>query len=282
MDNNERVAVIVAVYKDVDALKLIIDSLLDQTYEPDEIIITEDGQYAPIAQCLEIYNDKRIIHLTQEDIGWRKNRALNRAIAAAKSDYLIFIDGDCVPHSSFVEFHFTLRRQQNALCGRRSEPGLKFSTKLRNQEMSVKEFFTHYVTNFFALKKDGVRHYEEGLFFPPTSLIFQLIHKLSRKESHMVGCNWSGYKNDLLKINGFDEDFTLPTTGEDTDVERRLKHFGVQMKSCRNAAIMVHLYHKKNFNQDISQQTEALMETKKGIYICQNGLSNHLHSETIS
>lgn len=280
MHSNERVAVIVAVYKDTEALKLILDSLLDQTYPPDEIIITEDGEYAPIAQCLSAYNDKRILHLTQEDSGWRKNRALNRAIAASTCDYLIFIDGDCVPHTSFVEYHFTLRQQQHALCGRRSEPGAQFSTKLRNQEMTIKEFFANYVANFFKLKKDEVRHYEEGLFFPPTSFIFGLIHTLSRKESHMVGCNWSGYKHDLLKINGFDEDFTLPTTGEDTDVERRLRHFGIHMKSCRNAAIMVHLYHKKNFNQEISQQTEALMETKKDTFICKNGLTNHLDNQT--
>jgi len=54
------------------------------------------------------------------------------------------------------------------------------------------------------------------------------------------------------------------------------------MRSCRNAAIMVHLYHKKNFNQDISRQTEALMETKKDVFICKNGLTNHIHNQTFA
>jgi len=182
MNKNEHVAVIVAVYKDVEALELIINSLLDQTYSPDEIIITEDGQYAPIADCIEACDDKRIIHLTQEDIGWRKNRALNRAIATSTSEYLIFIDGDCVPHSSFVEFHFALRQQQNALCGRRSEPGLEFSTKLRNQEMSVKEFFTHYVTNFFALKKMVYDIMKKACFFRQHLFYLKLFINYSEKK----------------------------------------------------------------------------------------------------
>ena len=75
-------------------------------------------------------------------------------------------------------------------------------------------------------------------------------------------------KKDLEKINGFDEDFTLPTTGEDTDIERRLRYFGIKMKSCRYCANVIHLYHKKVFNPDITSKTETLMETKKDQFIC--------------
>lgn len=103
-------------------------------------------------------------------------------------------------------------------------------------------------------------------------MIFSLIHKFSRKNSHIAGCNWSCYKKELEMINGYDEDFTLPTTGEDSDIERRLRHFGVVMKSCRNAANVIHLYHEKNFNPEITQKTEALMATKKDIFVCKNGL----------
>ncbi len=99
-----------------------------------------------------------------------------------------------------------------------------------------------------------------------------MIHKIARKNSHIVGCNWSCFKEDLVKINGYDEDFTLPTTGEDSDIERRLSHFGVKMKSCRNAAVVAHLYHKKIFNDDISSKTLSLMNKKKDIFVCKNGL----------
>lgn len=266
------VSVIVAIYNDLEALSLVIDSLMSQTHLPDEIIIAEDAEHPFIKDFIENLNNDRIVHLTQKDEGWNKERALNNAVKASTSDYLIFIDGDCLPYTTFVESHLLLSEPNCALCGRRTEPGSKFSQMLRERKLSLDDFQNSYLKNYFALSKDEIRHYDEGLYFPPDATIFTLIHKFGRKNSHIVGCNWSVYKKDLETINGYDEDFTLPTTGEDTDIERRLRHFGVKMKSCRNAANVIHLYHEKIFNPEISAQTEALMETKKDIFVCKNGL----------
>ncbi len=273
MQKPPTVSVIVAIYNDLEALSLVVDSLLAQTYIPDEIIITEDAEHPHIKAYIAQLNHPKIVHLTQKDDGWRKERALNNAIKAATSDYLIFIDGDCVPYDTFVASHLQLSEPDTALCGRRTEPGVEFGEQLRAGELSVEDFQNNYLKNYFALSKDEIRHYDEGLYFAPGSFIFNTIHRYGRKNSHIVGCNWSCYKKDMEMINGYDEDFTLPTTGEDTDVERRLRHFNVKMKSCRNAANVIHLYHKKIFNPEISKKTETLMETKKDIFICQNGLS---------
>jgi len=203
-----------------------------------------------------------------------KEKILNEAIKVSTSDYLIFIDGDCVPFKNFVKSHLELSEKNTALCGRRTEPGPVISQKLKNEEISIEEFENNYIKNYSIMKKDSVRHYEEGLYFAPNSFMFYIVHKLGRKNSHIVGCNWSCYKQDLEKINGYDEDFTLPTNGEDTDIERRLRHFNIKMKSCRNAANVFHLHHEKNFNSTITQKTKALMDTKKDIFICINGIKN--------
>lgn len=270
--NKTSVGVIVAVYKDLEALKLIIESLQSQTLVPDEIIIAQDANHDFIKEYLDSLHYNNIKHVYHEDIGWRKEKILNDAIKLSTSEYLIFIDGDCVPYVNFVNAQVQLSEKNTALCGRRSEPGSFFSTQLRKRELTIQNFQKKYLLNYFALNKDNGRHLDEGIVFSPNSFIFKLIHKFGRKNSHIVGCNWSCYKEDLLLINGFDEDFTLPTTGEDTDIERRMKHFGIKMKSCRNASGMVHLYHKSIFNKDISSQTEALMQTKKDIFICLNGI----------
>ena len=264
--------IIVSVYKDVEALDLIIDSLLHQTHPVDEIIISEDGDNEEMKAYATALNNPKITHLSQPDNGWQKNRALNRALHVSKNDYLIFIDGDCVPYPTFVESHIALLQENAVLCGRRTEPGEKFSKQLRTRKLSIQGFTTHYLSNYFKLKKDKICHYDDGIYFHPNSLVLKLIKKFRKKENHIVGCNFSCWKKDLEKINGFDEDFTLPTTGEDTDVERRLRHFGVKMNSCRYSANVIHLYHKKVFNKEISTQTEALMETKKDIFVCENGL----------
>jgi GT2 family glycosyltransferase len=201
---------------------------------------------------------------------------LNKAIISSSTDYLIFIDGDCVLHTNFIEEHLRLKENNVVLCGRRTEPGEYYSNLLRTKKLSNNEFYNSYFKNYFQLKKDNIKHYEDGIYCKSTSLLgLFATNKGNRKEAHLVGCNWSCHKNNLLQINGFDEDFQLPTTGEDTDIERRLKHFGVRMKSCRNFAIMLHLYHKKNFNSDIASKTLKLMNTKIDQFICKNGINKY-------
>jgi cellulose synthase/poly-beta-1,6-N-acetylglucosamine synthase-like glycosyltransferase len=52
--------------------------------------------------------DLDVKHTTQEDIGIRKARSQNNGIIVSSGDYLIFIDGDCVPYTTFVEAHVAL------------------------------------------------------------------------------------------------------------------------------------------------------------------------------
>ena len=143
-----KVTIIISVYKDVQALDLIIDSLLHQTYLPDEIIISEDGDSEEMKNYFSTLNNPRIIHLSQPDSGWQKNKTLNRALHVSQNDYLIFIDGDCVPYPTFVESHISLAEKNAVLCGRRTEPGEKFSKLLRTRELSIEGFTTHYLSNY--------------------------------------------------------------------------------------------------------------------------------------
>ena len=265
-------SIIVSVYNDLEALRLIIDILLRQSMRPQEIIVAEDAQHESIKTYLQSLQNDKIVHISQPDKGWQKEKILNRAIGVASGEYLIFIDGDCVPYPDFVESHLALAKKNSALCGRRSEPGERFSTLLRKQILSLQDFKKQYFYNFFALWRDDIRHYDEGIDLGYNSLLFKLLHKIARKETHIVGCNWSCYKEDIVRINGFDEDFTMPTHGEDSDIERRLRHFGIQMHSCRNAAVVVHLYHEKIFNTEISKQAQKIMQSKKDIFVCKNGI----------
>jgi GT2 family glycosyltransferase len=272
--------IIISVYKDTEALSLILDSLADQTYPVDQIIVSEDGNSQEMETFVASYAQRlnTIIHLSQPDNGWQKNRALNRAIVASKGEYLIFIDGDCIPYPQFIEEHLKLQEPNSVLCGRRTEPGALFSQQLRNKKLSIKHFASHYLLNFFALKRDRIRHYDEGLYFGAGSFLFNLIRGSKKKENHIVGCNFSCFKSDMIRINGFDEDFTMPTTGEDTDIERRMRLLGIKMKSCRNAANVVHLDHPKIFNPEISAQTLLLMNTKDANPFCEHGLDQYLNS----
>ena len=98
-----KVSVIVAVYKDVEALELIIESLKNQTYKNFEVIIAEDGQDEKMQAFIKSIKDLDIKHATQEDIGVRKSKSQNNGIKTSSGEYLIFIDGDCILYSDFIE-----------------------------------------------------------------------------------------------------------------------------------------------------------------------------------
>ena len=51
-----KVSVIIAVYKDVEALELIIESLKNQTYKNFEVIIAEDEQDKKIQTFIKGHN----------------------------------------------------------------------------------------------------------------------------------------------------------------------------------------------------------------------------------
>jgi len=231
-----KIAYIISVYKDVQALSLIIESLKNQTKLPDEIIIAEDGNDPKMKEFIDTIKIDGVVikHTFHEDKGWRKNRSLNNALRVAESDYLIFNDGDCLPYPEVVASHTILAKKDRVLCGRRVNLGKHFSSKIREGSLSLNRLKSRYLRDYFAHKKDGVSHYEEGIYLSPDGLLFKLVQKLSksRVNANLLGCCWSIYKNELEKINGFDEDFNVPTTGCDTDVERRLRHFGLSFYSC--------------------------------------------------
>jgi len=269
-------SIIVSVYKDTESLDFILKSLADQTIVPNEVIVSEDGnslemkEYITIAKS--IYLSLNIVHLSQEDTGWRKNRALNRAIVASKYEYLIFIDGDCIPYSTFIEGHLYAAQKGIVICGKRFEIGQKFSDKIRIGNLNFIDLEKKFLWYLPALIKDEARHPEDGLFFKQNSWIANLIHK--RYVRHIIGCNFSCYKEDFLKINGFNEDFILPSEGEDVDPSWRFRSVGVDLKSCRNTANIFHLYHQKRFSEKEGKiNCEIMLANRdKNIFYCINGI----------
>ncbi|QOG11499.1 glycosyltransferase [Arcobacter sp. FWKO B] len=268
---------IISVYKDTDSLDLILDSLSNQTVLPNEVLISEDGDsnemFDYVKMAKEKYKNLNITHLFQEDIGWRKNRALNRAVVASKYEYLIFIDGDCVPYSTFIEGHVKLAEKGIVLCGKRFELGEEFSLKVKSRKIRVFDIEKNFFRLIRQLLKDKARHPEDGIPLLPNSIISKLIHM--RKVRHIIGCNFSCYKDDFYKINGFDETFVLPCEGEDVDPTWRFRSAGIEMKSCRNVANIAHLYHKKRFGEDEGAVNRSIMNSnkEKNIFYCKNGIN---------
>ncbi len=264
-----KTSLIISVYKNTKDLQVVLDDLAYQTILPDEVIVSEDGDSVEMRLFLgQYFSNLNIVHLAQPDFGWQKNKALNRAILKSSNPYLIFIDGDCVLHHKFIENHITFAETDKILAGKRVKLGATFSEKLRNTNLL--DFEKNFVFKSFAVFKDKVRFFEEALYFNPNSFLGKLAKK--RKMRWLKGCNFSCYKEALVAINGFDEDYKLPAIGEDIDLVWRFAGLGYQLKSVRNFAVQYHLHHKENWTSQDENIAIMTQKQKTRTFKCQNGL----------
>jgi glycosyltransferase involved in cell wall biosynthesis len=238
-----KATVIAAFYNRFDYLRLVLAGFERQTEKNFELIIADDGSSQDIVNEIKKFTSGYhfpIKHIWQEDKGFRKNKILNKAITESSSDYLIFIDADCVPHRGFIDGHLSFSKKNISLTGRR----VNLSEKITNQlsEKNVRDGFLE--KNLLSLIKDGLFgksiDVEKGFYFKNKFLL----NFFNRKTRGLLGCNFSVFKEDLLKINGFDERYEAPSIGEDSDVQFRLELSGVKIKSINHAAVQYHLFHE--------------------------------------
>jgi len=111
----------------------------------------------------------------------------------SSSDYLIFIDGDCIPHIEFVKEHYENRETKTCLTGRRVNLSDKFSMHLTPEKIR-NDFITK---NIIKLILDGIfgqsSYVEKGIY--TKSVLMRKI--LNKKYRGIVGCNFSLFKNDV-------------------------------------------------------------------------------------
>ncbi|QKG81091.1 glycosyltransferase [Tenuifilum thalassicum] len=269
--NKPIASLIISTYKNTEFLKVVLDSVFNQTDMRFEIIISEDAEHDHVKSFIEsIKSPVPLYHLTQPDLGWRKNLALNRAIEATNSDYLVFIDEDCVLHPRFMEFHIKYACEKAVLGGKRIKLDPFSTKKMVKGDLLPGNMNSYLLTNYFKIKKNGARFIEEGFFINPRGIL-GFVPRL-RSMYQLKGCNMSFPKSAIYKINGFDEDYIRPAIGEDIDLTWRFQRAGYKINSVRNLAVQYHLYHKENWH-DQEQNYQMMMEKqKRNEFVCRNGL----------
>ncbi len=100
----------------------------------------------------------------------------------------------------------------------------------------------------------------------------KILSSMARKRATLVGCNFSLPKELMIKINGFNEDYTGPGIGEDSDIEYRLRLAGAKFRSVRNKAILYHLFHKLTTENNLNYDYFNNIVKKEARYFCKNGL----------
>ena len=122
-------SVIFSTYRQPEWLRKVLCGFAAQTRKDFEILVADDGSGAETAEVIRSTRASTrltIDHVRQRDAGFRKCRILNKAIARARGAYLVFTDGDCIPHPEFVARHLALAEPGRFLSGGllRLPPGL--------------------------------------------------------------------------------------------------------------------------------------------------------------
>ncbi len=257
------ISVIIAYYDNLLNLDILLAAFNRQSFTDFEVIVAEDNNDPKTESFLQSNRDQYsfpILHVNQEDkIGFRKTTMLNKAIRVSSGETLVFTDADCIPHPEFLKEYKRNSRNGIFLFGRRVLLGKKTTGAIYKEKSPS-------TLRLFSLLFSDSSLVKEGIYWPFFNLHF--------KERKLSGCNWGIKKEDLLSVNGFDEDYVRPGVGEDHDIEWRLKSRGLKMKSIKNKAIVYHLYHPKNSTKDDARFNDSLMEDKKQArqVKCINGL----------
>jgi len=274
-----KVSLIIAVYKDTLALELILESLAYQTYKNFEVIVAEDGQSQEMAACVQKAQQKydfAIKHTTQEDRGVRKARSQNNAILASDGEYLIFIDGDCILYSTFIAGHVALAKEKQVLSGRRIDLPQKLTQSVKEGRVKALDIEKHLLSKYLYLAFDKDVKFEQGIYINPNGFLYKTFLQKRQRSVAILGCNFSAWREDMVALNGFDESYGESAISDDVDWDWRFRAYGLEIKSCKNVANMMHLWHRAHNRGDASHLMQKMYEKRdKNLYIPKEGLNTH-------
>jgi len=271
-----KASVIIAVYKDIESLNLMIEALKKQTYKNFEVIVAEDNNSKEMRDYIESITDLEVKHTYQEDLGVRKSSSQNNGILKSSGEYLIFLDGDIIPYTTFVAGHISLAKKGCVLAGRRVNLNAKLSKRFREGSLSPQKLEKSYFTTGFELMFDREARYEQGIYIAPDSFIYKTFLAKRKRHTSLIGCNFSCFRDDMIAINGFDESYGESSLSDDVDLDWRFRAYGLKLISCKNVANTFHLHHKKQNNPTSKECRDRFNQNKKDKkYICEKGLKQH-------
>lgn len=256
------VGVIISTYNNPEWLKKVLWGYANQRYQDFEIIIADDGSLPETGQMLEQAKEElglRIKHVWQSDLGFRKNNILNAAIQASESDYLIFTDQDCIPREDFVETHLRNAKKNHFLSGGYFKIPVEISQKLTRKDIEEQRLF-----NLEWLYSQGIKWHFKCTKLIRLKAFSRFMNGTTTAKATWNGCNSSGWKSDLMRINGFNE--TLQYGGEDRELGVRLQNLNIKGLQIRYSAICIHLDHDRPYlNPVIMKSNKAFRKKVHGL-----------------
>ncbi|HYF67588.1 MAG TPA: glycosyltransferase family 2 protein [Ohtaekwangia sp.] len=268
-----RVSIILSTYNQPQWLEKVLWGYAFQTYSNFEIIIADDGSGPETFKVIKRFREESglcIKHVWHRDRGYQKCRILNKAVKSSETEYLIFSDGDCIPHRNFVMTHVTNATEQTFLSGGAIRLPKHTSLVITQTDIKNGNAFDVYWLIKHGLPDNPLKN----LKLVSTEHGFdRLLNSITPAKATWNGGNASTWKSHILEANGFDE--RMLYGGQDREFGERLINMGIKGKQLRYSAICVHLDHSRAYknttsiekNLAIRKETRELKKTwtEKGI-----------------
>ncbi len=248
------ISVIVTTYNRPDALRAVLAGLFAQTDRCFEVLVADDGSRDDTRQLVEALAAGAPIpvrHVWQEDRGFRAGAARNRAAAVATGDYLIFLDGDCIPRPDWIAQHRRLAEPGWLVAGNRILLSEALTQRVLAQRLAV-----HAWTE--RQWRDARARGEINRTLPLAAWPLGPLRKLGAARWQRVRtCNLGVCAADFRAVNGFDEQFE-GWGFEDSDLAVRLLNHGVRRKEGAFATGVLHLWHREHDRRFEAKNRELL------------------------
>ncbi|MBS1170292.1 MAG: putative glycosyl transferase [Burkholderiaceae bacterium] len=243
------VSVIVSTYNSPEWLEKVLWGFENQNFRNYQLVLADDGsttETADLIACIRKNNILNLEHVWHEDMGCQKAVILNKAVMKASGDYLIFTEGDCIPRHDFVHAHEKRAKQGYFLSGDFAKLPRCCSVQVNKEEIMSGDAFDIFwlTTHGYPDHSNKMRLLAKGWWAKFLDFAVQTPNKWNHHNS-------SGWKSDILSINGFDE--RMQYRDGDCEMGERMKNSGIKARRVNYTAASVHLYPGKQIQTDESK-----------------------------
>ncbi len=261
------ISVVVNVYNAPDRLSQCLDYLRRQSVQPDEILIADDGSGPETKAVIDAFAATTAIpvrHVWHEDDGFRRSAILNRAYAAARSEYIITVDCDILCHRHFIKDHCSF-----ACRGRYVSGSVNWLTEKDTAAFAKSG-------NVCIPLKVRLKHPNSWRLPCLMSLVTRFSKQRRRYRFHTLkgGCNGM-WRDDIIAVNGFNEDFT--SWGyEDNELATRLYFHGINRRHIKHGAIAWHQWHPTSSRHNAGKNESLFREAiERKASRCEKGIDRY-------
>lgn len=271
-----RISFIVLTYNRPDALLAVLRSLAEQCRPDDQVIVADDGSHVESVGMLKERAPPfpcQALHVWHEDRGFTASAARNRAALQASGQYLVFLDGDCVPGPAFAESHRGLAEPGCFVNGSRVLLERELTASVLSGSIQLTQMPpAFWLRAWMGGQANKVHH------LLPWPLSWRAAHKKFLWRG-IRSCNFGVWREDFFAINGFDQVYQ-GWGHEDADLVLRLHHAGLSRKNGFLSTEVFHLWHPESPRLH-EQFNRARVEERRGLGTvrAQSGLTELVASE---